>query len=80
MEDFNFDIMKFNTEELNPWKYRVVIQIFKDIGTLDIFEVQNSKFLAYIKKAEVFYERNKNAFHNFEHGLTGNFHSIYTVN
>lgn len=70
LKDFNFDVTSF-TKEPQKMKFRSIFAMFDTSGVIDYFEVDKTKFLDYLKKAEYYYERNKNPYHNFEHGITG---------
>lgn len=70
LNNFNFDITRF-VKEKQKMRIKSIYTMFDSAGMVDQFEVDKPKLLNYIRKAEFYYERNNNPYHNFEHGITG---------
>ena len=61
--DWNFDALKLNKIQ----KFAILYKIFKPYFILT--KVSLPTFAAFLKKIEYLYNRNKNPFHNFDHGV-----------
>ena len=70
LDNFNFNIIQYSQEPQQ--RYAIIETMFEHQGVFKAFNIDHSKFRAYVKKAEYYYQRNKNPYHNFEHGFTGN--------
>ena len=61
--DWQFSALKYNKQE----KYAILYKIFKPY--LTELKINVTTFSAFLTKVEFLYSRNKNPFHNFDHGV-----------
>lgn len=73
LADYNFDLINLDESKSPYCKIKVVVTVFQQTGTLELFDIDRASFLMYLQKAQYYYQRNQNPFHNFDHGITGTF-------
>ena len=68
------DLLKYQidflSEKSKKKKFNTVYTMFKTSGIIEQYNVDLKIFYNFLEQAEIFYSKYKNAYHNFEHGLT----------
>ena len=57
-------------------KYRIVNTMFSEQGVNEELSVSSTVMLEFLKETSRIYNRRNNAFHNYDHGLTGIPHGL----
>lgn len=52
-------------------KFKFIYAMFREQGVVENYRISNQTFLNFLMEIEKLYNKYKNPFHNFDHGITG---------
>lgn len=52
-------------------KFKYIYTMFREQDVIKNFQISNATFMSFLAETEKLYNKNKNPFHNFDHGITG---------